>query len=172
MIDLANFWSAKFIGETRFSYATFSGGASFNSSKFSGLAIISESTFSGEADFSYATFNERITFVDTTFSEEANFNKADFKHELNFDYSIFTAPKTTAQSPPHSHSSIKLSSEDAEKIVIDDNKGSYLNIKDFQPLIESYLADKTKTIPIRFDYCTFRKRVQFIGKSEKGKEPL
>jgi len=174
----ADFHSAKFFGEAtfslarfsgemaNFSLAEFSGKANFGTAEFSGLANFRSAKFSGEiAEFYGATFNELATFSSTVFTREANFTKADFEEEVKFIESIFPSPKTSANSPSNS-ASIELSSEDAEKNVIVDNKGSYVHIKDFQPTEQDF---KDKPIPIKFDYSTFRKRVQFVGESEKEK---
>jgi uncharacterized protein YjbI with pentapeptide repeats len=180
----------KFSGEeTYFNEANFSGGRTYlNSAEFSGgRTYLNSAEFSGErTSFDAAKFSAertsfykaefsggRTSFFEAKFSGQADFTDSDFKEEVTFEETIFPRPEadialeeTSAKSPQNSHF-IKLSSEDAKKIVIVDNKGSYTHIKDFQSLP----PEEDKTIPIKFDYCKFRKTVQFKGKSEK-KEPL
>ena len=88
----ADFRSARFIKETNFNSAKFSGqAASFYSAKFSGEAYFSDATFSGEAYLIRATFSGEASFSQATFSGETSFNSATFAKEAS---SIIQISKT------------------------------------------------------------------------------
>ena len=166
--DYVNFRQATFSNIADFMYGRFSKHAYFELARFLGPAYFFEATFSGPSYFFKDTFAKEANYGSAVFAEEADFTKADFMDEVNFDNSIFPSPKTSKEEKEVASNSdyfIKLVPEDAEKIVIVDNKGSYVRIEDFRPLTKQDFHDKS--VPIKFDYCTFRKRVRFIGKTEK-----
>ena len=161
--ESTSFFGTKFFGkETYFDEAEFSAESTyFDKAEFS-----AESTYFDRAEFS----GESTSFDSAEFSGQADFIKSDFKKEVTFDETIFPPPERDGDKETFAKASsdspfIKLSSEDAEKIVIVDDKGTYVHINDFQ-----FTTQEDKTIPIKFDYCKFRKTVRFKGKSEKEKK--
>lgn len=73
-----------------FASATFGGDAKFTSATFRGLAWFGSATFSGLAEFTSATFNTLSWFSSVTFYGEAWFNSANFKGLAWFAFTTFS----------------------------------------------------------------------------------
>jgi uncharacterized protein YjbI with pentapeptide repeats len=161
-----SFSGAKFSGSTTFSRAKFSGTyTSFRNAEFSGggTYFIGTEFSGGGTYFSGAKFSgggtsfhgAKFSGMDTSFRNAefsgggTSFDEAEFSEQASFSWTDFKEEVTFDKTffPP---SEADIDSEETSA----------------KPTQEQY-----KTIPIKFDYCKFRKTVQFIGKSEK-KEPL
>ena len=106
--------------------------------------------FPGKVDLTEKEFknNVSVDFSYATFTESVNFSYATFTKTVNFSFATFTKE------------AYFLGSDFTGEVTFD--KSNF-------PSPKSEREDK-KIIPIiKFDYCTFRKRVQFIGESEEEK---
>lgn len=87
----AVFGEVTFIGNTLFSYATFTGGSAvFNEATFTGRAGFFHATFHGEPQFDNATFNGDAIFKNATCNDVVDFESATFNGEASFDEVKFT----------------------------------------------------------------------------------
>lgn len=84
----ADFFSARFLGETNFVGATFEALAQFRFSEFNGETLFTSATFNGKTDFSHSVFKNIVGF-------SAEYEKGGFgrKATCDFRHTRFESPK-------------------------------------------------------------------------------
>ena len=190
-----NFSKCKFQGEADFSDTTFSRQADFRQAEFSERTSFYSAEFSGketyfnkaefsgkETYFNKAEFSKGSTYFDSAeFSgKETYFNRTEFSGErtsfnaakfsggrTSFCKAKFSGGRTSFDGAKFSGQADFTRSDFKEEVTFDGT--IFPSPEESDETSAKPTKEQDKSIPIIFDYCKFRKTVQFNSKSEKEK---